>query len=82
MSTEKGIGPFPHGSAVHMAVFTSLESYTGETTLEQGMLELVEELKTLRKALQQISLIEDRYNCGDWDEIEEARGIAKKALGK
>ena len=49
MNEEKGIGPFPHGSTVHKAVFMTLESYTGETTLEQGVLELVEELKTLRK---------------------------------
>lgn len=36
----------------------------------------------LRDALQRISEIEDRYNCGDWDEIEEAREIANKALGE
>ena len=34
------------------------------------------------KALQEISLIENRYDCGDWDEIEDARDIANKALGK
>lgn len=34
------------------------------------------------KALQSISRIENEYNCGDWDEITEARNIANKALGK
>lgn len=34
----------------------------------------------LVSALEKISAIEDRYNCGDWDEIEEARNIAKEAL--
>ena len=34
-----------------------------------------------REALQKIAAIEDRYNCGDWDEIEEAREIANEALG-
>ena len=35
-----------------------------------------------REALQKIAAIEDRYNCGDWDEIEEARDIANEALGE
>lgn len=59
MSTEKGIGPFPHGSAAHKAVFMSLESYNGETTLEQGILELVEELKTLRKGAAFVEKLRD-----------------------
>lgn len=41
-----------------------------------------EEIYRLRTALKEISLIEDRYNCGDWDEIEEARDIANRALGR
>lgn len=35
----------------------------------------------LELALVEIANIENRYNCGDWDEIEEAREIAVKALG-
>jgi hypothetical protein len=38
------------------------------------------EIHKLKHALLEISLIQDRFNCGDWDEIEEARGIANKAL--
>ena len=34
----------------------------------------------LRAALGKIAAIENRYNCGDWDEIEEARAIAQEAL--
>ena len=44
--------------------------------------ELVERVKELEAALEQIVAIEDKYNCGDWDEIEEARSIASKALGR
>lgn len=36
--------------------------------------------KRLLDALEKISSIENRYNCGDWDEIEEARNIALEAL--
>lgn len=32
------------------------------------------------KALKQITLIENKLDCGDWDEIEEARDIAIRAL--
>ena len=33
-----------------------------------------------KEALKKISEIEDQYNCGDWDEIEEARKVANDAL--
>jgi hypothetical protein len=55
---------------------------------------IITELRTLRaenaalakdagrylSALQEITAIEYRYNCGDWDEIEEARNIAIAAI--
>ena len=41
---------------------------------------LEQECERLRNALEKIAAIEDRYNCGDWDEIEEAREIATAAL--
>lgn len=34
----------------------------------------------LRTALERIAAIEDRMIGGDWDEIEEARTIAREAL--
>ena len=37
-------------------------------------------VKVLEDALEKIASIENRYNCGDWDEIEEARDIAQAAL--
>lgn len=36
----------------------------------------------LLAALKRISAIEDRYNCGDWDEIQEARDIANEAIAR
>lgn len=39
-------------------------------------------ISSLKNALERISKIEDRYNCGDWDEIEEARKIANEELSK
>ena len=38
--------------------------------------------KELIDALRRIASIENKYNCGDWDEITEAREIAKKAIAK
>lgn len=34
----------------------------------------------LKEALERIAAIEDRMVGGDWEEIEEARGIAREAL--
>lgn len=39
-----------------------------------------DEIARLRQALTYISDIEDRLTGGDWDEINEARDIAKRAL--
>lgn len=36
----------------------------------------------LEDGMRQIAAIEDRYNGGDWDEIEEARSIANRLLGQ
>ena len=33
--------------------------------------------KELLDALRRIASIENKYNCGDWDEIAEAREIAE-----
>ena len=41
---------------------------------------LAREVKKLRAALVRIDAIEDRYDGGDWDEINEAREIARAAL--
>lgn len=38
------------------------------------------EMKRLRAALQAILAIENRTDGGDWDEIEDARLIARDAL--
>lgn len=38
------------------------------------------QLEQYKQALQAISSIPNRDNCGDWDEIEEARAIADAAL--
>ena len=38
--------------------------------------------KELIDALRRIASIENRDNCGDWDEIIEAREIAKMAIAK
>lgn len=34
----------------------------------------------MRQALERIAAIENRHHGGDWDEIEEAREIARQAL--
>lgn len=41
---------------------------------------LEKERDRLRVALEKIAAIEDNTSGGDWDEIEEARKIAKEAL--
>ena len=43
---------------------------------------LLVEVEAARKALHQISQIEDKMIGGDWDEIEEARAIANAALAQ
>lgn len=40
-----------------------------------------QEIARLRAALEKITKIEDELFGGDWEEIEEARGIANEALG-
>lgn len=39
-----------------------------------------DENKRLREALEKINAIKNKMEGGDWDEIEEARDIAKSAL--
>jgi hypothetical protein len=41
---------------------------------------LLQENRTLRAALERIIAIEDSYTGSNWDEIAEARGIARAAL--
>lgn len=43
---------------------------------------VVAQRKELLGALEKIAAIEDGYYCGDWDEIEEAREIARAAIAK
>lgn len=38
--------------------------------------------EALADALRKIAAIEDKMVGGDWDEIEEARSIAREALGE
>ena len=38
--------------------------------------------KELIDALRRIASIENKYNCGDWDEITEAREIAEIEIAK
>ena len=42
--------------------------------------ELTAEIKRLRTALQEVAAIENKHFGDDWEEIEEARGIATAAL--
>ena len=43
---------------------------------------LAAENEKLREALKRISQIEDKMYGGDWDEIIEARAVARAALGE
>ena len=40
------------------------------------------EIDRLRTALQRIAAIEDQYQGSDWQEINEARDIAERALAE
>ena len=44
--------------------------------------DMAAKLDRYREALEKIAAIENRYNCGDWDEIQDARDIANEALRK
>lgn len=59
----------------------------GDYAFAGGMSQLVEavraqaaRLATYEAALREIAAIENQDNGGDWDEIEQARIIARKAL--
>ena len=39
-----------------------------------------QKLAAATDALRKITDIENRYDCGDWEEIEEARNVATDAL--
>lgn len=56
------------------------EAAWGDYVRHEDYARLEQECERLRNALEKIAAIEDRYNCGDWDEIEEAREIATAAL--
>jgi len=45
-----------------------------------GNVALAASHQRLKEALERIAAIEDRMVGGDWEEIEEARGIARAAL--
>lgn len=49
-------------------------------TAEQERNAALKQVEGFREALEKIAAIKNRYNCGDWDEIEEAREIAGTAL--
>lgn len=81
-----------HGDYVRHEDYAALEAELAK--LEAGMPRLMQanydlrqqrdaalaECEQLREALQKIAAIKNRYNCGDWDEIEDARNIADSAL--
>lgn len=90
--TEAAKGFFDLDSAVSAEFASELETELNDAhkafvvatdQLVQAQSELRqarEENAKLREALEKIKSIEDRYECGDWDEIEEAREIARQAL--
>jgi sugar phosphate isomerase/epimerase len=49
--------------------------------LAEENIALQDEVRALREGMQRIASIEDKMVGGDWDEIEEARAIAREALG-
>jgi hypothetical protein len=56
----------------------------GTSTAERpdGIFCLYADYEKVVAALHAIAAIEDKMVGGDWDEIEEARTIARKALGE
>lgn len=52
------------------------------TTMEQHIQKIYKENERFRAALEQIAAIEDKMYGPDWEEIEQARDIANKALGR
>lgn len=51
-----------------------------EDTLRNELAAEREKVSKLSIALRKIGAIEDKHSGGDWDEIEEARAIASRAL--
>lgn len=64
----------------YFGIFAEALNMRDETGLTPR--QLVERVKELEEALQKISAIEDQMYGADWEEIEEARGIADAALSK
>lgn len=86
MGTHRTIasrGQWPHNIAeshVNAALLHDAGTVFNTTGLTPS--QLVERVKELEEALRKISAIEDRMYGPDWEEIEEARGIADAALSK
>lgn len=57
---------------------TELE--TDASTAANAIFALLDRLEAAKKALLQIAEIQNKTTGGDWDEIEEARQLAKAAL--
>jgi hypothetical protein len=59
-------------------------NYVALNAAESGadvlLLDMADEIERLRAALQEIVAIEDSYEGCDWDEINAARDLARRAL--
>lgn len=61
----------------------SVQRYgTSSMPCDSGIYVLHSEYEKVVAALRTISAIENQMVGGDWDEIEEARAIARQALGE
>jgi hypothetical protein len=65
-----------------LKLFIGNEKTNLTATQEFIIEETIKENESMQKALMLISAIEDQEQGGDWDEIEEARNIADKALSE
>jgi hypothetical protein len=55
---------------------------TSSAECPNGIYVLFSEYENVVAALRAIAAIEDKMSGGDWDEIEQARAIAREALGE
>ena len=54
--------------------------YKGDGSRQDYVSDLEAYTTNLEQALWRIARIRNRHNCGDWDEIDDARRIARVAL--
>lgn len=63
-----------------LASYPTGSSFVIDTTDVLKLVALAASHQRLKEALERIAAIEDRMVGGDWEEIEEARGIAREVL--